>query len=226
MTAGPTDGPGDGAAPQLHRDEPSRRLRGACRPATVRPDSATHRRPRSSGGSEGRKRVVRGSGDPGHRPRSCSSPPCSDRHGDRGGHHPVGVGRWPIPTPRPRRAGFRCGMTRAIRAGDLPATRPLQGADSSPDRARRCRSNDAPISIAPWIDPVSGPVIAPVAGLFTCKVAGVPTTGAELRLGAVRLARTSSGCAGTRRVARQRIDRGSRRQADLVLAPGPPQRPP
>jgi hypothetical protein len=52
------------------------------------------------------------------------------------------------------------------------------------------RSNDVPVSIAPWIDPAPGPTIAPAGGLFTCTVANVPAIGAELRLGAARLRRT------------------------------------
>lgn len=55
------------------------------------------------------------------------------------------------------------------------------------------RSNDVPVSIAPWIDPSSGPTITPVAGLFTCTVANVPATDAELRLGSVRLSRRPAG---------------------------------
>src|SRR5262249_29852827 len=53
------------------------------------------------------------------------------------------------------------------------------------------RSNDVPVSIAPWVDPTPGPLIGPAGGVFTCTVAGVPAVDAELRLGAVQLTRSA-----------------------------------
>ncbi len=52
------------------------------------------------------------------------------------------------------------------------------------------RSNKVPLSIAPWVDPTGGPLLtAGGGGTYSFTAAGVPATGAELRLGTVQLAR-------------------------------------
>jgi hypothetical protein len=52
------------------------------------------------------------------------------------------------------------------------------------------RSNKVPLSIAPWVDPTGGPLLtAGGGGAFSLTAAGVPATGAELRLGTVQLRR-------------------------------------
>ena len=49
-------------------------------------------------------------------------------------------------------------------------------------------SNRVPLSVAPWIDPTPGPILLPGAGgVYSFQTLGVPTSGAELRLGTVAL---------------------------------------
>lgn len=55
------------------------------------------------------------------------------------------------------------------------------------------RSDPVPISVAAWIDPTGGPLLTASGGVYTLDVRGVPTTGAELRLGPVVLTRIADG---------------------------------
>ena len=50
-----------------------------------------------------------------------------------------------------------------------------------------------PIDVAAWVDASGGPLLDPAAGLYSFGVRNVPGHGAELRLGAVRLARIADG---------------------------------
>jgi hypothetical protein len=56
------------------------------------------------------------------------------------------------------------------------------------------RSNPVPISVAPWIDPAGGPLLAASgAGIYTLEARNVAGAGAMLRLGTVELTRIAAG---------------------------------
>lgn len=55
------------------------------------------------------------------------------------------------------------------------------------------RSDAVPISVAAWIDPAGGPLLAAAGGEYTLDVRGVPAAGAELRVGPVTLTRIADG---------------------------------
>ncbi len=57
------------------------------------------------------------------------------------------------------------------------------------------RANPVPLDVAAWVDPSGGPLLNPVAGIYTLNVRGVPTSGAALRLGTVDLVRIADGSA-------------------------------
>jgi Pvc16 N-terminal domain len=59
------------------------------------------------------------------------------------------------------------------------------------------RSDPVPISVAAWVDPAGGPLLTAAGGVYTLDVRGVPTAGAELRLGPVVLTRIADGGAPT-----------------------------
>ncbi len=52
------------------------------------------------------------------------------------------------------------------------------------------RSNEVPVSIAPWIDPAGVLELQPAGGVYTCSVRNVPAAGVEVRLGTVELMHT------------------------------------
>jgi hypothetical protein len=59
------------------------------------------------------------------------------------------------------------------------------------------RSPTVPFMIAPWVDPVGGPLLNPSgSGLFTFTTANVPASDAEVRLGTAQLSRITSGSPG------------------------------
>lgn len=56
------------------------------------------------------------------------------------------------------------------------------------------RSDPVPISVAPWIDPAGGPLLAASgAGVYAVSARNVAATGARLRLGTVELTRIAAG---------------------------------
>ena len=187
LTAGPTDGPGDGAHPQLigtsrrvDFDAPAGPRQYDQTPATIAPAPAV---------APGQEAVVRGSAiqDTDTILLVTTLPDGTETEQDITG--------WKTALTHPYPSPPTGGVPVRLRAPSTPGSCPPPGRYKvriARPTEPTLRSNDAPISIAPWIDPTSGPVIAPAAGVFKCKVAGVPTTGAELRLGAVRLARTTS----------------------------------
>jgi hypothetical protein len=116
-------------------------------------------------------------------------------------HHPDGteteldVTAWKVPLTIPYTSPPSAGVPVRLRPPDTPGVCPPPGRYTL--RVGRptdpgFRSNDVPVAIAPWVDPAPGPTITPAAGVFTCTVANVPATGAELRLGTVRLSRRTA----------------------------------
>jgi hypothetical protein len=55
------------------------------------------------------------------------------------------------------------------------------------------RSNPVPLSVAAWVDPAGGPLLAAGGGVYTLSVRGVPADGAELSLGPATLIRIADG---------------------------------
>lgn len=188
VTAAPQDTDGDGIRPHLVAT--SRRVTVVAPDGPVSYDQTPATVAPARAGAPGQEVVIRGAAI------KDSDTVFLVTHQPDGTEIEQDVTAWKVALTHPYTPPLSGGIPVRLRPPAAPGACPLPGRytvrigrPSEP----AFRSNDVPLSIAPWVDASTGPKIAPVAGAFTCEVANVPGAGAELRLGATPMSRRPAG---------------------------------